>query len=64
LLLGGGWLALFPSESVNRVAANDHEGGDHSYILSLSKKECRTLGFVTAAFGLALGAFAVFPLKR
>ena len=64
LVLGGAWLALCPKETVGRIAANDRLGSDRSYILKLSKQECRVYGLLTVGAGLAVGALAVYPLKR
>ena len=64
LVFGGAWLTLFPKEMVGRRASNNRIGGDTSYVIKLSKKECRVYGILSVVTGLSLGALAVYPLKE
>jgi hypothetical protein len=63
LVVVGGWLTLFPRVSIGRIGANDWST-DKSYVLKISKKECRAYGILAVVGGLALCALAVYPLKR
>lgn len=63
VVLGGVWLALFPKEAVGSIPANESYR-DVSYILKVSKRECRMYGVLAIGGGLALGALAVYPLKK
>ena len=64
LVFGGAWLALFPEDRVGRRASNGLLGDDTSYVMKLSKEECRIYGVLSIIGGLGLGALAVYPLKR
>lgn len=63
LALAGGWLALFPRESVGHIDAKRYRK-DTSNFLKLSKEECRGYGMLALGVGLGLGLLSVYPLKR
>jgi hypothetical protein len=63
LVVVGGWLTLFPRESIGRIAANN-KYTDSSYILKISKKECRAYGILAVVGGFAFCALAVYPLNK
>ena len=60
----GFWAALFPNEFVGRYIANDHVPRDSSYIMTISKSDCRNYGILCLGAGVFLVGAVFYPWKK
>lgn len=63
MVMFGGWMVLFPKESVGIIPASERYR-DRSYIQTTSKEASRVHGVIIIVSGLTFGALAIYPLKR